>query len=98
LICLVGMLLQIISLEFNLGQILDNYPVACPAGSAITQLDDSVTCTSFLQSSSSGQDLTNLSLSKGLVAFYPFSTGARDLSGQGNDGTVIGATHNGIGV
>jgi len=76
---------------------LNNYPVACPAGSAITQLNDSVTCTSFLQSSSSGQDLTNLSLSKGLVAFYPFSTGARDLSGQGNDGTVIGATHNGIG-
>jgi len=28
---------------------LDNYPVACPAGSAITQLNDSVTCTAFNQ-------------------------------------------------
>lgn len=28
---------------------LENYPTACPAGSAITQLNDSVTCTSFAQ-------------------------------------------------
>jgi len=28
---------------------LFNYPVACPSGSAITQLDDSVTCTTFAE-------------------------------------------------
>jgi len=31
---------------------LQNYPVACSAGYAITELDDSVTCTEFLQESS----------------------------------------------
>ena len=33
-----------------------------------------------------------LNLQNGLVAFYPFCGNANDVSGNGNDGTVIGAT------
>lgn len=37
---------------------LKNYPVACPAGSAVTTIDDSITCTAFSQGGSGGAGVT----------------------------------------
>jgi len=39
-----------------------------------------------------GKDCNNVALTDGLVAFYPFNGNADDESGNGNDGTVNGAT------
>lgn len=40
----------------------------------------------------SGQSLGSSSIQDGLVAYYPFNGNADDESGNGNDGTVVGAT------
>ena len=39
---------------------LQNYPVACPAGTYVTQIDDSITCTSISASSYDNLTVTNL--------------------------------------
>jgi hypothetical protein len=41
--------------------------------------------------SSTGNDGIDATLAEGLVAYYPFDGNANDLSGQGHQGTVIGA-------
>ena len=46
----------------------------------------------FLPVFSSGQSLPNYLPTSGLVAWWPFDGNANDASGNGNDGTVSGAT------
>ena len=61
---------------------LNNYPVACPTGSYLTQLNDSVTCTSINTEPASDY---------GLIFHAPFteaSSSVLDYSGQGINGTA----------
>lgn len=60
---------------------LNNYPAACAAGSAITQLGDTITCTAFAAGSGSGNYIQNQSASAQTTAsFWIDGTGRSDAS------------------
>lgn len=60
---------------------LSNYPAACAAGQAITQLGDSVTCTTFAAGSGSGNYIQNQNSSQQTGSnFWISGTGRADTS------------------
>ena len=46
----------------------------------------------FLNCSNNGVSSSTSSLDNGLIGYYPFNGNAKNLSGQGNNGTIYGAT------
>ncbi len=62
-------------------QALSNYPAACSAGQAVTQLGDSITCTAFAAGSGSGSYIQNQSASQQSTStFWVSGTGRTDTS------------------
>ncbi len=62
-------------------QALSNYPAACPAGQAVTQLGDSITCAAFAAGSGSGNYIQNQNASQQTTAnFWISGTGRADTS------------------
>jgi fibronectin-binding autotransporter adhesin len=60
---------------------LNNYPAACGAGTAITQLGDTITCTAFAAGSGSGNYIQNQSASQQTTSsFWISGTGRSDTS------------------
>jgi hypothetical protein len=60
---------------------LNNYPAACSAGQAITQLGDTITCTAFAAGSGSGNYIQNQSASQQTTSsFWISGTGRSDTS------------------
>jgi len=62
---------------------LNNYPAACAAGEAITQLGDTITCAAFASSSGSGNYIQNQNASQQTSAnFWISGTGRADTALQ----------------
>ncbi len=60
---------------------LNNYPAACPAGQAVTQLGDTITCNVFAAGSGSGNYIQNQSASQQTSSsFWISGTGRSDTS------------------
>lgn len=62
---------------------LTGFPVACPAGTSITEIGTSTICSTVSAISSTS--------SYGLVAYYPLDNSTTDYSGSGNHGEIQGA-------